>query len=186
MRNCVMICVIVAIALSACGRGGTSEEIADGFPSFALTSPAFAQEGDIPAKHTCDGDDISPPLAWGAPPAGTLTLALICDDPDAPAGTWVHWVLFDIPGSMRELREGVAVGETLPDGSQQGSNSSRLDGYSGPCPPSGTHRYYFKLYALDTTLELGKRTTKADLLAAMEGHILGQAELMGKYHRKSS
>ncbi len=146
---------------------------------FDLTSSAFAQGERIPTKYTCDGEDISPPLQWSNPPQGTQSFALIMDDPDAPVGTWVHWVLFNLPADTQELPEQT----TLPAGAQDGKNSWGRTGYGGPCPPSGTHRYFFKLYALDTTVNLTSNADKAQLLRAMEGHILAQAEVMGTYSR---
>ncbi len=148
-----------------------------------LRSSAFEQGGMIPTKYTCDGPDISPPLSWSDPPAGTVSFALISDDPDAPVGTWVHWVIWNIPASARALDENVPKTETLPNGASQGITDFRRIGYGGPCPPSGTHRYFFKLYALDTTLSLPSHTTKSVLEKAMRGHILAQAELMGRYRR---
>jgi hypothetical protein len=138
-----------------------------------LNSGAFAHETAIPVKYTCDGENISPPLTWSDPPEGTVGFALINDDPDAPAGTWVHWLLFNIPAGSRGLEEAVPDAPELPDGSRHGENSWGRLNYGGPCPPSGTHRYFFKLYALD----------KQELLDAMEGHVLEQAELMGTYTR---
>jgi len=151
---------------------------------FELTSSAFKQGESIPRKYTCDGDDVSPPLAWGDPPQGTQSFALINDDPDAPVGTWVHWVLYNLPAGARSLSERVPSDAELADGSRNGQNSWRRLGYGGPCPPGGTHRYFFKLYALDTTLDLAPGANKKQLLQAMEGHVLGQAELMGVYSRK--
>jgi Raf kinase inhibitor-like YbhB/YbcL family protein len=148
-----------------------------------LTSSAFTQGQPIPAKFSCKGDDVSPALAWDEPPAGAQSLALIMDDPDAPMGTWVHWVLFNLPASARGLPEGVPTTAALADGSVQGLTSARGHGYHGPCPPSGTHRYFFKLYALDTVLTLTDKADKKALLAAMEGHILAQAELMGTFSK---
>jgi Raf kinase inhibitor-like YbhB/YbcL family protein len=144
-----------------------------------LSSPAFGSGGAIPAKHTCDGTDINPPLEIGPVPAGTASLALIMDDPDAPAGTWVHWVLWNIPPQTREIRE-----NSVPSGASQGSNDWKRNSYGGPCPPSGTHRYFFKLYALDAPLKLGPATGKPELVRAMQGHILGQGELMGTYRKR--
>ena len=152
--------------------------------AFEVTSSAFVQGDPIPVKYTCDGDDTSPPLAWGDPPEGTASFALINDDPDAPAGTWVHWLLYNLPADARSLPEAVPADARLPDGSLHGQNSWRRLGYGGPCPPSGTHRYFFKLYALDTALNLASGADKQATLKAMEGHILGQAELMGVYSRK--
>ena len=149
-----------------------------------ITSQAFEAGGMIPAKYTCDGPDLSPPLRWADPPAGTQSYALIADDPDAPVGTWVHWVLWNIPAEASGLEENLSKSASLPNGAKQGTTDFRRIGYGGPCPPSGTHRYFFKLYALDTMLELPSSTTKRDLEGAMQGHILGQAELVGKYQRR--
>lgn len=148
-----------------------------------IKSPAFEQGGMIPKLYTCDGKDVSPPLTWSAVPAGTKSLALICDDPDAPMGTWVHWVLFNIPSGMKALPENMPSHKELETGARQGINDSRKVGYGGPCPPSGTHRYYFKLYALDTEINLEPGITKAQLLKAMEGHIVAEGQLMGRYKR---
>ena len=140
--------------------------------------------GMIPAKYTCDGDNISPPLKWEQIPKGTKSFALISDDPDAPAGTWIHWVMWNIPAESNGLPEAVPAAAQLPDGSKQGVTSARSHGYHGPCPPSGTHRYYFKIYALDMMFDLPDNLTKQDLIAAMKGHILAEGALMGKYQRK--
>ena len=148
-----------------------------------LTSSAFSQGQPIPTKFTCKGADVSPQLAWAEPPAGTQSFALIMDDPDAPVGTWVHWVLFNIPAAARGLPESVPTTPKLADGSLQGKTSAGSSGYHGPCPPSGTHRYFFKLYALDSILNLTSSADKKALLAAMEGHILTQAELMGTFSK---
>jgi Raf kinase inhibitor-like YbhB/YbcL family protein len=152
--------------------------------AFALTSKAFDNGGNIPKKFTCDGPDVSPAFSWNDPPVVTKSLALIADDPDAPMGTWVHWVAFDIPAGTRELPEGVAKTADLPGGGRQGRTDFGRIGYGGPCPPPGKpHRYYFKLYALDTRLDLKAGSTKADVEKAMKSHILAQAELMGRYGR---
>ncbi len=148
-----------------------------------LTSTAFTNNSPIPARFTCKGDDLSPALTWTDPPAGTKSFALIMDDPDAPMGTWVHWVLFNLPTTSRGLPEGVPTAPSLKEGGVQGRTSARSTGYHGPCPPSGTHRYYFKLYALDITLALDSTADKAALLESMEGHILAQAELMGTFSK---
>lgn len=148
-----------------------------------LKSTAFDEDGMIPKQYTCDGPNISPPLQWDAV-ASVKTYALIADDPDAPAKTWVHWVLFNLPPGIRFLPENVPPQDKLQIGGQQGTNDFRKIGYGGPCPPSGTHRYYFKLYALDTELQLDSSATKDQLLKAMEGHILAQGQLMGKYERQ--
>jgi Raf kinase inhibitor-like YbhB/YbcL family protein len=149
-----------------------------------ITSSAFENEGLIPPKYTCDGADISPPLQWEGVPEATKSIALISDDPDAPMGTWVHWVLFNLPADTKELAENIPPDETLPNGARQGMSDFRRIGYGGPCPPSGTHRYFFKIYALDTELDLAPGADKSDLLEAMEGHTLGQGQLIGKYKRQ--
>lgn len=174
------VCVPAAAQVAsgkAPAKGGTAM-------SFQLSSTAFEAGGTIPKKYTCDGPDLSPPLAWTDPPAGTQSFALICDDPDAPAGTWVHWVIYDLPPTARSLPEGVPANETLENGARQGRNDFRRIGYGGPCPPRGpAHRYFFKLYALDTKLNLKSGATKMELERAMKGHILAQAEWMGRYGR---
>ena len=154
--------------------------------AFILTSAAFKNESTIPGKHTCDGVDVSPPLAWSGTPAGTRSVALIADDPDAPGGTWVHWVLYNLPAEVSELPENIAKVESLDlGGARQGRTDFRRPGYGGPCPPPGpAHRYFFKLYALDTRLELKAGAQKKDVEAAMEGHVLGSAQLMGTYARQ--
>jgi Raf kinase inhibitor-like YbhB/YbcL family protein len=150
-----------------------------------LTSSAFSKGAPIPAKHTCDGQDISPPLKWSNIPPGTKSFALVCDDPDAPVGIWVHWVLYGLPGSATELKEGLPAVETLVNGAKQGLNDFRRVGYGGPCPPGGSpHRYFFKLYALNAELDLPPKATKKNLLRAMEGHILAEGHLMGTYQRR--
>ncbi len=149
-----------------------------------IKSPAFVLGGKIPGKYTCDGIDISPPLIWTSGPEGTKTFALICDDPDAPMGTWVHWILFNLSADIIELRENVPPERELERGAKQGMNDFRKIGYGGPCPPGGTHRYYFKLYALDTEINLEAGATKSELLKAMEDHILAEGQLMGRYERR--
>ena len=150
-----------------------------------LTSSAFTEGGVIPAKHTCDDKNVSPSLKWSGVPAGTKALALIADDPDAPAGTWVHWVLYDLPATATELPEDVPKSQYAADGAKQGLNDFRHLGYGGPCPPPGKpHRYFFKLYALDTPLDLKPGATKKDVERAMEKHVLAQTQLMGTYKRK--
>ena len=153
-----------------------------------LTSSAFDQGAAIPRLLTCDGQDVSPPLTWSELPAATVSLALICDDPDAPAGTWVHWVIFNIDPALPGLPQGVArePGPKQVPGAVQGVNTFPWVGYGGPCPPPrhGPHRYFFKLYALDAKLSLTARATKADLEKAMAGHVLDHAQLMGTYERR--
>jgi Raf kinase inhibitor-like YbhB/YbcL family protein len=148
-----------------------------------IKSSAFGSGEMIASKYTCDGADFSPPLEWSGSPAGTKSFALVCDDPDAPMGTWVHWVIYDIPQTATMLAEGITRGKELPGGGTQGVNDFRKIGYGGPCPPGGTHRYFFKLYALDTMLGLKPGITKDQLLKAMRGHILAEAQLMGTYRR---
>ncbi len=149
-----------------------------------LTSSVFKNGETIPEKHTADGADISPPLSWGDVPANTEAFALIMDDPDAPAGTWVHWVLANIEGETRSINEGVPAEETVLGSAVHGKNDFGNYGYGGPAPPPGKpHRYFFKLYALDTILEVDPGITKDGLLQAMQGHILAEAELIGKYER---
>ncbi|GJQ21403.1 MAG: hypothetical protein HBSIN02_17580 [Bacteroidia bacterium] len=148
-----------------------------------LTSKAFQNGGKIPTVYTCDGKHVSPPLAWTDPPRDVKTYVLLCDDPDAPRRVWVHWVVFNIPASETELSENQLKTRILPNGASQGVNTSRELGYEGPCPPSGTHRYYFRLYALDAELPLQPGCTKEDVLKAMEGHVLEEAQLMGTYAR---
>ncbi len=148
-----------------------------------MTSPAFVEGGMIPAKYTCAGENISPALEWSNVPVNVKSFALICDDPDAPAGTWVHWVIYNIPASVQKLEAGVPDERELTNGAKQGMNSSRHIGYDGPCPPGGTHRYYFKLYALDALLGLDAGVTKEMLLKEMEKHIAAKGQLMGKYSR---
>lgn len=149
-----------------------------------LTSPAFTEGGMIPAQYTCNGADISPPLAWEEVPEDANSLALIVDDPDAPVGTWVHWVLYNLPADTRELKENITKTKVLPEGAMQGSNDFRKIGYNGPCPPGGTHRYFFKLYALDKMIDLNPGARKKDLLDVMKGHILAECQLMGKFSRR--
>jgi len=149
-----------------------------------ITSAVFVEGGMIPPKYTCDGQDISPPLEWKELPANAKSLALIVDDPDAPMGTWVHWVMHNIPSDLVKLPEDVRPEKESKNGIRQGMNSWPRIGYGGPCPPGGTHRYYFKLYALDAVLDLAPGATKAQLIQAMTGHILSEAMLMGKYKRQ--
>lgn len=151
--------------------------------SFAISSPVINSGQPIGSRYTCDGADVSPGLVWTAPPDGTKSFALIADDPDAPAKTWVHWVVYNIPASARELNEGHRADAQLPDGTRQGVTDFGTTGYGGPCPPSGTHRYFFTLYALDTLLDLAPRAAAKTLEQAMQGHVLAQAQLMGTYRR---
>jgi Raf kinase inhibitor-like YbhB/YbcL family protein len=152
--------------------------------SVELKSGAFSQGDAVPKQYTGDGENISPPLAWSEPPEGTKSWALICDDPDAPMGTWVHWVVFNLPADERELAENQPRDEKLSNGAAQGKNDFGDLGYGGPAPPKGKpHRYFFKLYAVDTSIDLKPGATKAELLKALEGHVLGHGELVGTYQR---
>jgi len=148
-----------------------------------VESKAFFQNGKIPSKYTCDGIDVSPPLKWSNGPDGTKSYAIIADDPDAPVGTWVHWVIYNIPSNVTSLPEDLPKSQTLDNGSLQGKNDFKKIGYGGPCPPGGTHRYYFKVYAIDAVLDVGAGLTKKQLLKAMDKHILAKGEIIGKYSR---
>ncbi|MEP0762438.1 MAG: YbhB/YbcL family Raf kinase inhibitor-like protein [Chloroflexota bacterium] len=148
-----------------------------------LTSTAFSEGQPIPARYTCTGEDISPPLAWRGAPPGTQSFALIMDDPDAPGRTWVHWVVFNLPAEATGLPAAIHSDGDLPGEAVHGQNSWRRNDYGGPCPPSGTHRYFFKLYALDTTLDLAPGATKQQVLDALAGHVLAEGQVMGTYRR---
>jgi Raf kinase inhibitor-like YbhB/YbcL family protein len=152
--------------------------------SMALESPSFAQNQSIPSKYTCDGPDVSPPLLWKNLPEKTKSIVLLCDDPDAPAGVWVHWVCYDIPAVVTSLSEGIPKSDSLAVGGKQGITDFGSIGYGGPCPPSGTHRYFFKMYALDRVLGLPAGKTKKNIERAMNGHILAQGQLIGVYSRQ--
>ena len=152
-------------------------------PEIKLTSTAFKEGDAIPRGYTCDGANVSPPLEWTGVPKSAKTIAIITDDPDAPSGTWVHWVLFNLPAEGLGLIENTPQAETLTGGGVQGKNDFGKIGYGGPCPPSGTHRYFFKFYALDSELPLQAGATKAEIEQAMQGHIVAEAQLMGTYHR---
>ena len=170
-RTALTIVAVAGLAAAAAAGEGTM--------TMTVRSPAFEDGETIPAKYTADGADVSPPLEIRGVPEGTRSLALIVDDPDAPMGTWVHWVAWNLPPDTAEIPE-----DGLPPGAVEGSNSWRRRGYGGPAPPSGTHRYFFKVYALDTTLDLPPSADKAALLRAMEGHVLAEAVTMGRYSRR--
>src|SRR4030066_2101551 len=182
MYQKVVVCVIAvlilicSLAVNAEMKGGREMKINVG-------SAAFTEGGMIPKQVTCDGADISPSLSWSTVPEGTKSIAIIVDDPDAPAGTWVHWLVYNLPPDLKGLPENILAKETLANGGLQGMTDVRRIGYGGPCPPSGTHRYIFKVYAVDKLLDLYPRAIKKRLLQAMEGHILAEGELMGKYRR---
>lgn len=158
--------------------------IAGGPMTLQVTSSAFSEGSSIPTQYTCDGKDVSPPLSWTGLPAATKSVALVCDDPDAPAGVWVHWVVYNLPLSSSGLPEGVPPRDEITGGGLQGKNDFRKTGYGGPCPPGGTHRYVFTLYALDSDVKLPAGATKAQLLGAIRGHVLAEGKLTGKYSRR--
>jgi len=186
----LVLAAAVSVGAAACGgsveRKAPAGEAKEGTAmAIELTSSAFRDGASIPVKHTCDGEDVSPPLEWSGAPEGTKSLALICNDPDAPMKTWVHWVLYDIPASETQLPEGVPKEESVLEGAKQGTTDFGRIGYGGPCPPPGKpHRYYFKLYALDTVLNLAPGASEKDLLRAMDGHVLAEGQLMGTYKRQ--
>ncbi len=172
----IIILLFSAIVVNLWSQGGHAM-------SFSVKTTGFSEGGTIPKKYTCDGSDLSPGLTWAGAPAGTKSLALIADDPDAPVGTWTHWIAWNIPPEAA-LPEGVAKVESLSDGTRQGKNDFKRIGYGGPCPPPGKpHRYFFKLYALDATVDLKPGANRNELERAMKGHVLGQMQLIGKYGR---
>jgi Raf kinase inhibitor-like YbhB/YbcL family protein len=177
--------LIMLIALCACqGQQPEPEPLLGPGVAMDLQSSAFEAGGMIPTKYTCDGQDVSPALSWSEPPVDTESLVLFCDDPDAPAGTWDHWVLFNIPAASRSLPESIATEPVIDKAGVQGANSWGKIGYGGPCPPKGgEHRYYFRLYALDTNLDLEPGATRKDVEEALQGHVLAQGQLMGRYGR---
>ncbi len=170
--RCLACCLLIMLFFFPVREGGSVEAL-------RLSSPAFEQNRPIPSEYTCDGSDVNPALAIAGVPPGAKSLALIVDDPDAPSGMWVHWVLWNISPDTAEIRE-----HAVPAGAQEGINDFRKRAYGGPCPPSGTHRYFFKLYALDSVLDPGRSANKAALERAMKGHIIAQTELIGLYARK--
>jgi Raf kinase inhibitor-like YbhB/YbcL family protein len=172
------ITIVLATLISSAQTQGESSM------AFAISSTSFLNGADLPKKFTCDGADVSPEFSWKEPPSGTQAFALIADDPDAPAGTWTHWVLYDIPASVTSLSEGMSKVDELPGGERQGRNDFHKIGYNGPCPPPGKpHRYFFKLYALKAKLDLKPGASKQELEQAIEGRTLGMAQWMGKYQR---
>jgi Raf kinase inhibitor-like YbhB/YbcL family protein len=186
LKKIILLILFSVFLLGSCEKSDNTETKAKGGKKMDIkvTSSAFEEGGMIPAKYTCDGQDISPPLQWRGIPEGAKSIALINDDPDAPMGMWVHWVLFNLPADTTELAENIPADETLPNGAKHGITDFRRLGYGGPCPPSGTHRYFFKIYALDEKLDLPSGATKGQLLEKMEGHILAQGQLIGKYKRQ--
>ncbi|GAB4344121.1 MAG: YbhB/YbcL family Raf kinase inhibitor-like protein [Candidatus Abyssubacteria bacterium] len=181
--NLAVAVVLILCLISVTAPDLRADESKGGNGTMNISSNAFKNGTTIPKKYTCEGEDVSPPLSWSAPPNGTKSIVLICDDPDAPVGTWVHWVLFGLSPDTTSLPEGVPAQETA-QGATQGRNDFGNLGYGGPCPPPGpAHRYFFKLYAIDKELNLKPGATKAEVMKAIEGHILAEAQLMGKYGR---
>lgn len=188
VRISVLWAAVAAAALFAMSPALAADKKATGERSgkmaIKLESPAFAEAGMIPSRYTGDGEDVSPFLKWSGAPAGTKSFALIVEDPDAPGGLWVHWVVCDIPSDAKELPENASSAHKLPKGASEGMNDFHKTKYGGPCPPSGTHRYYFRLYALDALLGLKPGATRKQVMDAMKGHVLAEGELMGKYTRR--
>lgn len=185
MKRLLLTCLLLTI-LTSCSSNQVATEITEADMTLELKSDAFVSGQSIPAKYACTGKNISPSLTWNEPPAGTQSFALIMDDPDAPMGTWVHWVLYNIPADRRSLEENLPVtGKNAANTNNifVGKNSSGNIGYDGPCPPSGTHRYYFKLYALDSQISMLPGATKEEVLREMKGHVLAQGELMGTFSK---
>jgi Raf kinase inhibitor-like YbhB/YbcL family protein len=180
-----LIRALLLVLCSLLAADGCSSRPKEGAPmTLDLSSPDFSSGGTIPKQFTCEGGDLSPALQWKAPPPGTQSFALIADDPDAPVGTWVHWVVFDLPPTLRSLPQNFPKEAQASDGSRQGTNDFEKIGYGGPCPPAGKpHRYFFKLYALDTKLNLKAGATKKEVERAMQSHILARGEYMGSYSR---
>jgi Raf kinase inhibitor-like YbhB/YbcL family protein len=173
----LLLLIIIAIIIPPVFSGENTMTI-------KITSTAFKEGEMIPSKYTCDGENISPQIAWTNFPDKTKSFVLISDDPNAPMGTWVHWVVYNIPANVSELKEKFPKDAKSDDGTMQGTTDFKRIGYGGPCPPSGTHRYYFKIYALDTILKVKPGLTKNEILNEMQGHILAEGQLMGKYKRK--
>jgi Raf kinase inhibitor-like YbhB/YbcL family protein len=182
--NVLFVTVMLGCLVTASGADKSNPQKVMNLP-ITITSTAFSEGQPIPAKYSCEGSDASPPLKWTNAPANTKSFALIADDPDAPMGIWVHWVLYDLPPNTTGLPEDVAKTQFTSGNAKQGLNTWPRLGYGGPCPPPGKpHRYFFKIYALNTMLDLKPGATKKDLLKAMEGHVLAQGQLMGTYQRK--
>jgi len=184
LSSSVTVLFFAVLLTAACNKIKTVTNKGSDAMEITVRSASFEEGGMILARYTCDGLDVSPPLSWGDPPDSTESFALIGDDPDAPMGTWVHWVMFNIPPDARGLPENIPSSPTLSDGSVQGITDFGTVGYGGPCPPSGTHRYFFKLYALDTKLDLPQGASKKDVESAMKGHIIASGQIMGTYRRQ--
>jgi len=185
MEKIVLLFIAVGmLSVSVCAKNPDVKKGAKKMGTITVTGQAFNHMQPIPPQYTCDGADISPPLTWNNVPPAAKSIALICDDPDAPAGTWVHWVVYGLPPAIDSLPENVPKTDTIPGGGIQGKNDFQRVGWNGPCPPGGTHRYFFKIYALDIMLNLPAGKTKTAIEKAMKGHILAQGELVGTYTRK--
>jgi len=181
---CRMFTVLPLLAMMVLALVSTEVRGQETSSKIELKTTSFTPGGFIPKRYTCEDADVSPALAWTDPPSGTQSYALIEDDPDAPSGTFVHWLVYDLPAGYRNLPEALSGSSQMPDGTRQGTNGFSRTGYSGPCPPPGKpHRYFIRLYALDTTLNLRPAARRKELDAAMQGHILAQAELMGRFQR---
>jgi Raf kinase inhibitor-like YbhB/YbcL family protein len=177
-------CCILLLPMVSCGNAasGSVQGRQPAHSTFRIESAAFKEGSLIPMRFSCHGENVSPQLSWSNPPAGVRSFALIVEDPDAPAGTWTHWVLFNLPAQARAMGENTPRQDELPNGGLQGKNSFGNVGYGGPCPPAGkAHRYFFRLYALDIVLDLQAGAEKSEVLAAMKGHVLGEAQLMGRF-----
>ena len=172
----ILFSCVIGIHVEAIGKEGYAMKL-------DIKSTAFGEGNSIPKQYTCDGADISPQLSWSQPPEGTGSMVLICDDPDAPMGTWVHWVLYGLSPDTLEISEGIPDDKEVLGGAKHGVNDFRKYGYGGPCPPGGTHRYFFKLYAVDTEVNLDPGATKDEVLDAIKGHVLAEGQLMGRYSR---
>lgn len=180
--RCLVVSAVVAIVIACAPNAPAPRE--EGEMALHVSSAAFPDGASVPRKYTCDGQNVSPPLAWNGAPPGTQTFALVLDDPDAPRGVFTHWILFDLPAATNQLPEAIPPDEQLTDAARQGKNDFGRVGYGGPCPPPGpAHRYHFTLYALDSPLNLPPGASKKQLLDAMQRHILAQGELMATYHR---
>jgi Raf kinase inhibitor-like YbhB/YbcL family protein len=183
---CILLSPVLLMPVLSCGKpaSASGQRNEPARSSFRIESSAFKQGATIPTRYSCQGENISPPLAWANPPSGARSFALIVEDPDAPAGTWTHWVVYNLPAQARAMPENTPKQGELPNGGLQGTSSFGSVGYGGPCPPPGrAHRYFFRLYALDTVLALKAGAAKADVLAALKGHVLGEAQLMGRFKR---
>jgi Raf kinase inhibitor-like YbhB/YbcL family protein len=173
------------LLVSACLQAENAKKETKSMNGITVESRAFSPMQPIPSDYTCDGADISPPLSWSNVPAAAKSIVIICDDPDAPAGTWVHWVVYDLPPADRDsLERNIPKSDTIAGVGTQGTNDFKRIGYNGPCPPGGTHRYFFKVYALDALLNLPAKKTKQEVEKVMKGHILAKGELIGTYTRK--